>query len=70
VPYLVNGELLTETRILAEEVRVRRDPQWQGIPNATERSKRIREAAEFSAIDIFLGFQPQPRSGWHTNSAP
>jgi|HubBroStandDraft_3_1064219.scaffolds.fasta_scaffold3610036_1 hypothetical protein len=54
MPYLVNGQMITEGRICAEEARMRHDPQWKTIASDAERVKRMREAAELSAIDVAL----------------
>ena len=54
MPYLVNGQLVTEDRIRAEEVRISSHPQWRDIADGTARAQRIRAEAEFSAIDVLL----------------
>lgn len=54
MPYVVNGQLVTNDRIRAEEVRIARHPQWQEIADKRDRDKRIRAEAEFSAIDVML----------------
>ena len=45
MPYLVNGQLVTEELIREEFERIARDPQWQNIPDLTERARRLRAAA-------------------------
>jgi hypothetical protein len=54
MPYVVNGQLVTQDRVRSEEVRICQDAQWKNVPNEAERSRRIRESAEFSAIDVVL----------------
>src|ERR1700683_4941702 len=54
MPYLVNGQLVTNDRIRAEELRIGRHPQWRNIADEAVRAKRIRADAEFSAIDVML----------------
>jgi hypothetical protein len=54
MPYLVNGQLVTDDRIRAEEARTARHPKWRDIPDEATRAKRIRAEAEFSAIDALL----------------
>jgi len=46
MPYQVNGELISENRVRAEEVRIRQDPRFAGIANETERALRVQEAVE------------------------
>ena len=54
MPYLVNGQLVTDARIRAEEARTARHPKWRDIADETTRAKRTRAEAEFSAIDALL----------------
>jgi len=54
MPYLVNGRLVAEDSIHREEVRLRRDPQWEAIADEAERARRLRTAAEFAAVDLTL----------------
>jgi hypothetical protein len=54
MPYIVNGQPLTEERVRAEEVRIRHEPGLAAIPDETERARRLREAAEFAAMDTLL----------------
>ena len=54
MPYLVNGQLVTEELVREEFTRIGRDPQWQQIPDLTERAQRLRAAAEQSAQDRIL----------------
>jgi len=54
MPYLVNGQLVTNDRIRAEEARISNHPQWRDIGDETARAKRIRVQGEISAIDAML----------------
>ena len=54
MPYFVNGELVTDARIRAEETRIRQQMKWRDIPDEDARAKRIRAEAEFAAIDAML----------------
>ena len=54
MPYLVNGQLVPEDLIHEEFARIGRDPQWQSIPDLTERASRLRAAAEHCAQDRIL----------------
>lgn len=54
MPYLVNGQLVTEELIREEFGRIGRDPQWQSIPDPIERDHRLRAAAEHCAQDRIL----------------
>lgn len=54
MPYLVNGQLVTDDRIRAEEMRISRQPQWREIADEPARAKRIRAEAEFAAIDVLI----------------
>lgn len=54
MPYSVNGRVVSEESVRAEEVRLRQDPQWRGIGDEAERARRLRMAAQFAAIDIAL----------------
>jgi hypothetical protein len=54
MPYFVNGQPVTEDHIRAEEARIGNAPQFQGITDVAERARRVRESAEFSAVDIIL----------------
>jgi hypothetical protein len=54
MPYLVNGQLVTDDRIRAEEVRISHRPQWRDIADETVRARRVRAEAEFLAIDVML----------------
>jgi|ERR1700733_2890841 len=52
MPYLVNGQLVTQDAVQAQEAQLRRDPQWQRIADEAERARRLRAAAEFAAVDV------------------
>jgi hypothetical protein len=54
MPYLVNGQPVTEDLIREEFNRLGRDPQWQKILDPTERNQRLRVAAEHCAQDRIL----------------
>jgi hypothetical protein len=54
MPYVVNGQQVTEELIREEFGRIGRDPQWQNIFDVTERAQRIRAAAEQCAQDRIL----------------
>lgn len=54
MPYLVNGQLVTEDRVRREEVRLRHDAQLQTIPDDAERARHLRTAAELAAVDVML----------------
>jgi hypothetical protein len=54
MPYLVNGQLVSEERVRAEEVRLQHDPQLGAIGDPAERARRLSSAAEFAAIDVML----------------
>jgi hypothetical protein len=54
MPYVVNGQLVTEDVVRAQEVQLQRDPQWQRIADQLERAERLRTAAQFAAIDVTL----------------
>ncbi len=54
MPYFVNGELITDARIRAEEVRISQHLKWREIPDEGARAKSIRAEAEFAAIDALL----------------
>jgi hypothetical protein len=54
MPYLVNGQLVSEELIREESGRIGHDPQWQTIPDPAERAQRLRAAAEQSAQDRIL----------------
>jgi hypothetical protein len=54
MPYLVNGQIVSEELIREEFGRIGRDPQWQNIPDLTERAQRLRAAAEQCAQDRVL----------------
>jgi peptidyl-prolyl cis-trans isomerase C len=54
MPYLVNGQALSEELIRQESERIGRDLRWNTIPDETERARRLRAAAEYSAIDRVL----------------
>ena len=54
MPYFVNGELITDARIRAEEARIRQHLKWRDIPDEGARAKSIRAEAEFAAIDALL----------------
>jgi len=61
----VNGQVVTEDIVRAQEAQLRRDPKWQGISDEVERTKRVRAAAEFAAVDVTLfeqaaGRDPRP----------
>jgi len=54
MPYLVNRQFVTEELIREEFDRIGRDPQWQSIPDLTDRAHRLRAAAEHCAQDRIL----------------
>src|ERR1035441_6716469 len=54
MPYLVNGQLVPEELVREEFGRIGRDPQWQSIPDLTERARRLRAAAEQRAQERVL----------------
>src|ERR1035441_682400 len=54
MPYVVNGQLVPEELIREEFGRIGRDPQWQTIPDLTERAHRLRGAPEDLAKDRLL----------------
>jgi parvulin-like peptidyl-prolyl isomerase len=54
MPYLVNGQPVTEELISEESARIGRDPQWNTIQDETERAKRLRAAAEQCAQERLL----------------
>ncbi len=54
MPYLVNGQVVTEQVIGEEHQRIARDPQWQTITDEAERARNMRAAAEASAVDRTL----------------
>jgi hypothetical protein len=54
MPYLVNGQPVPQELIREEFGRIGRDPQWQSIPDLTERANRLRAAAEQCAQDRIL----------------
>jgi hypothetical protein len=53
MPYLVNGQAVTEELIREEFGRIGRDPQWQRVADLTERARQLRAAAEQCAQDEF-----------------
>src|ERR1017187_6358070 len=54
MPYLVNGQVVSEELIQEELGRIGRDPQWQTILDPAERAYRLHAAAEQSAQDRIL----------------
>jgi hypothetical protein len=54
MPYVVNGQLLSDESIRRESERIGRDPRWKTIPDEAERGRRLRAAAEYSAVDRLL----------------
>jgi parvulin-like peptidyl-prolyl isomerase len=54
MPYLVNGQAVSEELIRQESERIGRDLRWKTIPDEAERARRLRAAAEYSAIDRVL----------------
>jgi peptidyl-prolyl cis-trans isomerase C len=54
MPYQVNGQLVAEELIREEEARIGRDLRWSTIPDEAERARRLRTAAEQSAIERML----------------
>lgn len=54
MPILVNGEIIPRELIQVEERRLAQVPEWQGIPEGLEKGLRLREAAEWCAIDRIL----------------
>ena len=51
---IVNREPIPESLILDEVYRIGRDPQWQAIADEGDRTARIRQAAEYSAVNRML----------------
>jgi hypothetical protein len=51
MPYLINGQVVSEELIQEELGRIGRDPQWQAVLDPAERAYRLRAAAEQSAQD-------------------
>jgi hypothetical protein len=51
MPIVVNGEAIPEAVIREERDRVSRDLRWTSIPNVAERTQRIQDAAEHSAVN-------------------
>lgn len=54
MPYLVNGQTVSEDLIREEEERIGRDSRWAAIPDEAERARHLRAAAEYSAVDKAL----------------
>jgi hypothetical protein len=54
MPYLVNGQLVSEELIKEEFGRIGRDAQWEQITDLSERADRLRAAAEQCAQDRVL----------------
>ena len=54
MPYLVNGQAVSEELIRQESERIGRDLRWKTIADEAERARRLRAAAEYSAIDRLL----------------
>jgi len=54
MPFAVNGQLIAEELVRQEAERIGRDLRWRTIPDEAERAKRIRAAAEHSAINRIL----------------
>jgi peptidyl-prolyl cis-trans isomerase C len=54
MPYLVNNQSVPEELIGQESQRISRDLLWTTIPDEAERARRLRAAAESSAIDRML----------------
>src|SRR5438067_1496685 len=54
MPFLVNSELVSEEMIREESDRLAGDPGLRAIPDEIERSLRLRQAAEESAIGRLL----------------
>jgi parvulin-like peptidyl-prolyl isomerase len=48
---IVNGEVIPELIIREERDRVSRDLRWASISNPAERTQRIQDAAEYSAVN-------------------
>jgi hypothetical protein len=51
MPYSVNGQMVVEDQIRAQETRLQKSPEWNGTVNPSDRAKRLRVAAELAAID-------------------
>lgn len=51
---VVNGEIVSEELIRQESERLARDPRWTRIKGKSDLSRRLREAAEFSAVHRIL----------------
>jgi len=54
VPIQVNGESIPAELIREEERRLAHLPEWQGIPDGLDKTMRLRETAEWCAIDRIL----------------
>jgi peptidyl-prolyl cis-trans isomerase C len=61
MPYQVNGQLISEELIRQEQERISRDLRWNTIPDAAERARLMRVAAEQSAVDRTLVAQAAAR---------
>jgi len=54
MPYLVNGQLVTEEVVQLQEAQLSRDPRWRGISDEVERGKQLRAAAQAAAVEVVL----------------
>lgn len=54
MPILVNGEIIPRELIREEERRLAQLPEWRTIPDDLEKRIRLRESAEWFAIDRVL----------------
>ncbi len=54
MPYSINGQLISDEAIRAQEANFERDPRWRAISDPAERAKRVRSAAELAAIDTVI----------------
>jgi len=54
MPYAVNGQIAPEELIRQESERIGRDLRWREVPDEAERARRIRAAAEHSAVNRIL----------------
>ncbi len=54
MPIQVNGESIPAELIREEERRLAQLPEWRGVPDGLDKTMRLREAAEWCAIDRIL----------------
>jgi peptidyl-prolyl cis-trans isomerase C len=61
MPYVVNGYTVPEELIRQESERIGRDLRWQSIPDEAARARRLRAAAEQTAVERVLVEQAAAR---------